>query len=494
MRVGLTGIWCFVAAILITPGARTQDLEIWTGEKRSRVERRQREDQTYCNLSRLVSIVGLHLEESEKHLILRGPRGTLKLEDGRRLVGLEDQHILLSGPSWKRRARDWYVTQDFLDKALPLILDRKIEKMADDRYRLEKLFENHVQVKVGNYTDHVRIVFVLEKSSSIRVREFPGYIQLEFTAYRVRAILPSTQPDFSLVASIGLNPHDLYGVFRIYKGKSFDHFREYSLEGPSRKVIDVYARPAAADSSGPVPDSIGSSDDQEVASFSSRPDDGVLTIDPGHGGANYGVHPSQELLEKTFALQISKQLEKNLQESGYRVLLTRKRDVDLPVEQRSSIANHYKSRIYLSIHLGGSAFGETHGPVVYIHRFSRAKASAVDLKGIRQAPDVDAAVTKGWLGEGFQLSAWENGQLHHLGKSRELAQLIQNQLNDLFETTNRVVEAPLAGLAPVMAPAVLIEAGFLTHEEEGERLKLHSFQCQIAEAMTIAVQEFLEEY
>jgi N-acetylmuramoyl-L-alanine amidase len=55
-----------------------------------------------------------------------------------------------------------------------------------------------------------------------------------------------------------------------------------------------------------------------------------------------------------------------------------------------------------------------------------------------------------------------------------------------------VAEIPLAGLAPVTAPAVLIEMGFLTNPEDYQRLSSMEFQEQVARTITSAVDTFLQ--
>ena len=91
-----------------------------------------------------------------------------------------------------------------------------------------------------------------------------------------------------------------------------------------------------------------------------------------------------------------------------------------------------------------------------------------------------------------ELVPWEEGQKKYLKQSRQLAELIQDELNGLNGSQNQVVEVPLAVLAPVTAPAVLIEAGFLTNPEESEKLIQAQFQDQTARAIVAGLLEFLK--
>ena len=95
------------------------------------------------------------------------------------------------------------------------------------------------------------------------------------------------------------------------------------------------------------------------------------------------------------------------------------------------------------------------------------------------------------LGEA-ELLHWDEAQLNYLSQSQRLATLIQNDLNDLFGVENDVVEAPLSVLAPVAAPAIFIEAGFLTNPEDRDRLSSDDFQEQVADTIALALRRYLE--
>jgi N-acetylmuramoyl-L-alanine amidase len=174
-------------------------------------------------------------------------------------------------------------------------------------------------------------------------------------------------------------------------------------------------------------------------------------------------------------------------------MLTRTRDVELAVEQRGSIGNYYRSQVYLSIHVGGSPSPETRGPVVYLHKYSQ------DNEPVMLEPNQEGPLfisprrpPSRTVEDSDKLVHWEEGQQTYLGSSRELAELLQEELNLLWGIENRVAEIPLAGLAPVTAPAVLIEMGFLTNPEDYQRLSSMEFQEQVARTITSAVDTFLQ--
>ena len=495
MRLKRLFFLLFVCSQLSPIGSK--ELEIFVGSQARRVDWKENQGQIYYDLRDLVKILELSFQERGSELILSGRRGRLVLSEGRPLVRLEDQYILLSAPLWMRNQRNWYVPEDLFTKALPLILSQKLEKLGARRYRVETMGINLVEVRLANHPDQVRIVFRPSQKTPMRVKEFANYIRVEFSDYLVRPILPKTQPDQRMVSSLEFDSMDVYGAFLVHKGDRYHQFRQFTLLDPDRKVVDVYAPSAAGtrdatETSGtfpPLPTEVLPSwvedlPPEQLLVFQPRLPQNTIAIDPGHGGGDYGVQPSQEVSEKSFTLEIADQIRQHLEGSGYLGLLTRSRDVELSAAQRSSVANHYRSKANISIHAGGSPTPETSGPVVYVQRYPEVQSVQVKAEvGLSSETVADG---------GSRLVSWEEGQKKYLEESRQLAELIQGELNTLYGIHNEVVEVSLAVLAPVMAPAVLIESGFLTNLEESQKLIQPDFQDEIVSAIVTAVLRFLK--
>jgi N-acetylmuramoyl-L-alanine amidase len=62
----------------------------------------------------------------------------------------------------------------------------------------------------------------------------------------------------------------------------------------------------------------------------------------------------------------------------------------------------------------------------------------------------------------------------------------------LFESRNSVVAARLAVLAPVRAPAVIVETGYLTNEDDQQLLASPGFQERVADSISNAIIRFLK--
>jgi N-acetylmuramoyl-L-alanine amidase len=480
----LAGVALILAGPVVAPRAADQ-LLIITGEKRQTVDSRERDGRPYFELRDLIAILGLSYQEQGDRLTLMGPRGDLELTDKRRLARLRDEYILLDQPPWRRKEREWYVSEDFLEKALPLILQQKLEKQASLRYRVRPLDENTVRVEVSNFPDHVRIVFTPSRASGIRIQEGKDSIQVKFDSFLVVPELPQTEADSRMVKGIRFVAGDTFGAFEITKGSDYYNFREYSLEQPGRRVIDVYAPPATAagppvsepSPAGPEPSPSGLAPPpaapaapEAVPVFRARQFGNVVTIDPGHGGEDYGAKVGQDVFEKNYTLRIAQRIEQRLRSTRYRGILTRGQDLDLGLEQRSAIGNYYQSKCYVSVHVGGAPTQEAKGPVVYVQRYSDDQDSGTG---------------------GPRLIAWEAGQRPFVEQSRGLADLIQAELNAVYGVKNNVIEVPMTQLEPLQAPAVVVEVGFLTNPDDRAELDSPDFQDRIAGAVAKAIERFL---
>jgi len=483
-------LWSFWPALLFavwTSSLMAQDLTLRVGQESHRVEGATRDGKAYFRLRDIAAVFELSTNETSSQIDIFGPRGTLVLLADRPLVRIGDQYILLTGPVWRRGKGNWYVPADFLEKVLPGILNTKLTKESDGTYRVQGVGRNRVSVEFLNYPDHLSVVFRSSRSGITTVQDFRDYIEVRYGEYLVNPDSVADPPDRDLISSVKFVPEEAYGTFRVEKGGKFYSFRESRLSDPPRLVLDVFPRPGAARSS---PGSAATVDlpatsrprtSQEPADEDpgQQPRIPVIVIDPGHGGEDYGIDVYQDVLEKGLALVLSRKIEARLAASGEGVRLTRFRDVDLAAEQRSAAGNFHRAKVFVSVHVGGAPSAQTSGAVVYVY----------------DPPPAEFRVAPGGGGEEdaqAELVRWNEGQIGHLKSSRQLAGLMQTELNKLFGVQNTVVEARLAVLAPVMAPAVVVETGFLTNSEDLELLENDDFQETLAYTIAQVIRKFLE--
>jgi len=117
---------------------------------------------------------------------------------------------------------------------------------------------------------------------------------------------------------------------------------------------------------------------------------GLVVIDAGHGGFDRGGIPRQQVPEKNMTLDVALRLRSLLQNSGYRVIMTRDSDVFVPLPTRVAIANSYPNAIFVCIHFNSATRSGANGIETYFYsRDSLALASAIhyNLVGNTSTPN-----------------------------------------------------------------------------------------------------------
>jgi N-acetylmuramoyl-L-alanine amidase len=177
-----------------------------------------------------------------------------------------------------------------------------------------------------------------------------------------------------------------------------------------------------------------------------------LCLDPGHGGKDPGNRegPHQE---KKYTLLLAKELRAQLSKAGFKVSLTRTSDKTLDLAERTEMARRRGADLLLSLHYnsadgaGGSA---VKGAEVYC--MTPAHTSSTNVRG-------EGASTGAGLNNRFDA----NNML--------LAYQLQKGLVRHAGLEDRGVKrARFQVLRNAEMPAVLVEAGFMTHPSESRRI------------------------
>jgi N-acetylmuramoyl-L-alanine amidase len=131
-----------------------------------------------------------------------------------------------------------------------------------------------------------------------------------------------------------------------------------------------------------------------VAPEGSRPSTTVI-IDAGHGGFDRGGIAGQRVDEKTMNLDVALRLRSVLQQYGYRVVMTRDRDVFIPLGTRVAIANGYRDAIFVCIHFNATPRRSASGIETYFYSSqSLALASAIHYYVAGGAPSANRGVRR----------------------------------------------------------------------------------------------------
>lgn len=206
----------------------------------------------------------------------------------------------------------------------------------------------------------------------------------------------------------------------------------------------------------------------------------VIVIDPGHGGQDGGAVGPDGTQEKTVTLQLARLIAAKL-EPEFKVVLTRTDDYQVDLLQRTAAANHLKADVFLALHTGGSFVHSTTGTAIFHYQ----NKSGVDSIRKKPPPGTQKGNKKPVL--------WKNVQTSHISKSRALAGIIDERLKGPPALQSRIEGAQLAVLQGADMPAVLIEVGYLTNPAEEKNLRDQGFLLDLAEQISLGIEEFLEQ-
>lgn len=210
-----------------------------------------------------------------------------------------------------------------------------------------------------------------------------------------------------------------------------------------------------------------------------------IVIDAGHGGHDPGAS-AFGISEAELVLDVTLRLEKLLlQQPGMEVVLTRRTNEYVSLEERTELANRESADLFLSIHANASANATARGVETYFLNFAlnpqaeavAARENAASGKTMSSLPGIIKAITL-------------NSKLN---ESRDFAASIQRSLVRGMRGGNKtlkdlgVKQAPFMVLIGASMPSVLAEISFVTNQQEARLLKLPGYRQRIAESLLAGI-------
>ena len=182
----------------------------------------------------------------------------------------------------------------------------------------------------------------------------------------------------------------------------------------------------------------------------------AVIIDAGHGGRDEGAK-SRGVLEKTLTLDVALRLERILNMRGFPTVQTRTDDVFITLPERSTIANRVKGpSVFVSIHFN--------------------QGSGKDAAGIETFyADTKVPLVSDWTWVGFFRRA------EPLDTGEELAAEVQYAVILKTGAKDRGIRARhLYVTRHTMAPAILVEGGFISNRMESHLLNEGDYANSLA--------------
>ena len=193
-----------------------------------------------------------------------------------------------------------------------------------------------------------------------------------------------------------------------------------------------------------------------------KPSVGLVIIDAGHGGQDSGA-TRNGILEKDLTLDVARRIEGFARVHGLHTMLTRPSDTWVSLAERADTANRENDCVFVSIH-----FDEG----------NRAVAKGVQtFYATRQSPK---SIIPSWLP--FLRPVLPQSVNF---ESQSLAGFVQEALVAHTHAVDRGTRAEqFFVVANVRHPAVLVEGGFLSNNEDIAKLTTEDYRQELAAAIT----------
>lgn len=219
----------------------------------------------------------------------------------------------------------------------------------------------------------------------------------------------------------------------------------------------------------------------------------TVVIDPGHGGTESGAKGRFGNLEKDITLAIALKLKALIERGmGSEVVLTRDRDVDVSLENRSAIANNHKAGLFISLHANGAVQKKAAGSETFFLSLNATDEETRRLAYLENnGSDLQSHIDPS-SDDDLMMILWDMAQNAYVKESSRLAEYVQGELDAMLGLRNRgIKQAPFKILRGVACPAILVEAAFLSNPDEEQKLASEDYQAKIAEAVYRGLTRFL---
>ncbi len=219
----------------------------------------------------------------------------------------------------------------------------------------------------------------------------------------------------------------------------------------------------------------------------------VVAIDAGHGGKDTGAIGHNNLREKDVVLRLAKKLKKYIDaKPGMRAVLTREKDVFIPLHKRVRIAHQKDADIFLSLHADAFPNPKARGGSVYILSTTGASSVMARILAKSENASLQDVKLKGRDADvAFVLSDLTRSA--NIRASRKLGQVILGEMGKNVHLHKKSVQsANFAVLKSIDMPSLLIETAFISNPGEARKLNSDRFQTQMARSIVSGLDRFVK--
>jgi N-acetylmuramoyl-L-alanine amidase len=354
------------------------------------------------------------------------------------------------------------------------------------------------EIRSWNYPEYTRLVLDLSREIRYRSENSSDAMQVHLlkTELSLGALETFSKIEGRLPAPLSVRQSRSQQVTLIIPLNGLSRPpRPIPLSEPPRLVLDLFSQKAADSESEldieSAQEALSPAAPDAVAAVPPRPMRiQTIVLDPGHGGKDPGAIGRRGLTEKEVVLDIALRVRKLIESRlDQKVLMTRDKDVFIPLDDRSLMANAAKADLFVSIHANSSPRRSTRGVEVYL------LGEATDEHALAVAARENNA-SAGSTQSILELIKSDLTEQFNTVESVELAHFTRKGFLRTFDNRFDIIDlgvkrAPFFVLVNTHMPAILAEVSFISNSTEEKWLKQGRYRQLIAEAIFDGIKAYI---
>jgi N-acetylmuramoyl-L-alanine amidase len=438
------------------------------------------ENTKYLPLLQVLNLVGKLNGLQEKRNTLKVGFGDTQIElradDAK--IRLDKKPTTLSAPTRVSNGK-WMVPTDFLTTVLPRLTGQGIEyQVGTNRIFLGDVKPGSFALRLEPVGNGARLTFQFTDKVTVHTASVNGKWVMFLGDHPIEPLEQSFHFHNPYVTDVYFDDQDGLPKLVITPSAGGLNFYPVLAEGGKVLLADVLkpppplpqAPPPSAQSpttaGGPAAPAPPSGVTEEGPAAPLGPPLPVVALDAGHGGGDAGARSREGVTEKDLVAQVVARVRQALLSTRrYRIVVTRTGDVNATFEQRAVAANVAAAAYFLTFHagdLGGSS------PRIAVYTYQPPGPPLASL-GSEASPI---------------FVPWNQVQEAYLDQSRQLAQALAQRFAQIAGVTaDTPTAAPVRTLRSVNAPAVAIEIGSLSPDNDAGPLTNPAFQLELSAAV-----------
>ncbi len=389
-----------------------------------------------------------------------------------------------------------YPEGDKLNEASKIIasLEKKVPK------KFKNGGEERVKVKdIRHWSNrtYTRVVIDLTESLEFKEKRLREPDRLYVDLYN--AVIPENlrnhmiSVDDSLLKRIRASQYRSDVVRVVFDVKNFSAFEVFLYENPFRVVIDIRGKSSGKiNKTESVPRAPPKKSSRKRETGAEKFAIKRIVIDPGHGGKDRGATGYKGIKEKDIVLDIALRLKRILLSKMVgKVILTREKDVYIPLEERTAIANTSNGDIFISIHGNSAPRKDAYGIETYY------LSNALSERALDTALRENMVPTKD-MSDDLLFILSDMLANSNMKESSELAGIMQKSLlQGLKKTYSKIKDlgakgGPFYVLHGANMPSILVEVGFLSNPTEAKRIKSSKYREKVAYFLYQGIKQYMQ--